>query len=109
MNAQVVFDEEEPLSAFEAAFIRTVLEHRGVFRAPSGADMQEAREVLRQYTAQCIGNPLRSAWEPDLSVEALGELRAKAFLLFDTTKPTAAQWHKAHTALFGPFLCETCG
>jgi hypothetical protein len=44
-----------------------------------------------------------------LDEERQAELRAKAFVMFGATKPTPVQWHKAHSALFGPLLCEACG
>ncbi len=47
--------------------------------------------------------------QPYVDTETHGALRAKAFMLFGVTRPTAAQLHKAHAALFGPLLCETCG
>ena len=107
--AAVLAPSEDHLSPFETAFIRTVLEHRGLFRQPSEADFRAALDVLKKFDEQCDGNPQRFAWEPDLGEHALGELRAKAFVMFGSTTPTPAQWHKAHVALFGPLLCETCG
>jgi hypothetical protein len=99
-----------PLNTFDLAFVRTVLEHRGLFRQPSPDEFDAALAELRRYRGQCLDNPReRDAWEPELSEESLAELRAKVFVMFGVTKPTPAQWHKAHTALFGPLLCETCG
>lgn len=99
-----------PLSLFELAFVRTVLEHRGLFRQPSADEFQAALSELRRYREQCQDNPReRDVWEPELTEESLAELRAKVFVMFGVTKPSPAQWHKAHTALFGPLLCETCG
>ena len=103
---------EEPLprfTPFESAFVRTVLEHRGAGYRPSTAELSAAREVLRRYDEQCLDNPGGGAWEPRLDEESVASLRAKAFIMFGATKPTPAQWHKAHAALYGPLLCETCG
>lgn len=110
MSAVLAPVEIEPsrLSSFETAFIRTVLEHRGLFRPPSEPEFRAALEVLRQYDEQCADNPGGGLWEPVLDEERLAELRAKAYMMFGATKPTPAQWHKAHSALFGPLLCETC-
>ncbi|MFO1504626.1 MAG: hypothetical protein U1F39_12550 [Steroidobacteraceae bacterium] len=99
-----------PLSLFDLAFVRTVLEHRGLFRQPSATEFEAAVMELRRYREQCLDNPReRDAWEPELADETLAELRAKVFVMFGVTKPSPAQWHKAYTALFGPLLCETCG
>jgi predicted metal-dependent HD superfamily phosphohydrolase len=98
------------VTRFESAFIRTVLEHRGLFREPSLAEFAAAHAVLRRFEEQRQDNPGGvDFWEPVLDEEGIASLRAKAFLMFGATKPTPAQWHKAHTALFGPLLCETCG
>ena len=97
------------LSLFEEAFVRTVLEHRGVFRDPTGSEYAAAIRVLREYHAHCLDNPGGGAWEPQLDEESTAALRAKAFVMFGATKPSPAQWQKAHSALFGPLLCETCG
>ena len=97
------------LTPSEEAFIRTVLEHRGLFREPTTAEFTAALNVLQRYTAQCQDNPGGGLWEPIVDELCLAELRAKAFMMFGATKPTPAQWHKAHSALFGPLLCETCG
>jgi hypothetical protein len=99
----------DQLSRFEWAFIRTVLEHRGVFREANDGDLDAAVAVLKSYDAQCADNPGGGAWQPILDEEQLTELKAKAFVMFGATKPTPAQWHKAHAALFGPLLCEACG
>jgi hypothetical protein len=99
-----------PLNPFDLAFVRAVLEHRGLFRQPSPEEFDAALEELRRYRGQCLDNPReRDAWEPELAEESLAELRAKVFVMFGVTKPSPAQWHKAYTALFGPLLCETCG
>lgn len=105
----VLAPPEDQLSRFEWAFIRTVFEHRGLFREPSESEFTAALLVLKQYDEQCADNPGGGAWEPTLDEERLAELKAKAFLMFGATKPTPAQWHKAHNALFGPLLCEACG
>jgi hypothetical protein len=99
-----------PLNLFDLAFVRTVLEHRGLFRQPSAEEFDAALAELRRYRDQCLDNPReRDAWEPEIAEESLAELRAKVFVMFGVTKPSPAQWHKAYTALFGPLLCETCG
>ncbi len=98
------------LPPFDSAFIRTVLEHRGLSNKPTLAEFSAALEVLRRYYEQSLDNPRDGdAWEPRGDEETLAALRAKAFAMFGATKPTPAQWQKAHTALFGPVLCETCG
>ena len=106
-----VHEEFAPrLTPFEASFIRTVLEHRGLFASPGLADFPRALEVLRRYDEQCVANPgYDDVWTPRLDVEDLAALRAKTYMMFGVIRPTAAQWHKAHGALFGPVLCETCG
>jgi hypothetical protein len=91
-------------------FVRTVLEHRGLFHVPTEAEFRGALDVLRRYDEQSIANPAREdAFASRLSPGDLAALRAKAFVMFGTIRPTPAQWHKAHSALFGPLLCETCG
>jgi len=98
------------LTAFESTFLRTVFDHRGISHRPTLAELSSALEVLRRFDDQRQDNPGDSGlWQPDLDAESVASLRAKAFLMFGATKPTPAQWHKAHTALFGPLLCETCG
>lgn len=98
------------LTPFEAAFVRTALEHHGVFAAPSVDEFTRALFVLRRYDEQCVANPgYDSGPAPVLDADDMVALRAKAYLMFGSIRPTAAQWHKAHTALFGPMLCETCG
>jgi hypothetical protein len=98
------------LNVFEMAFVRTVLEHRGLFREPTAGEFQAALAELQRFHSQCLDNPReRDAWEPQVDEESLAELRAKVFVMFGVTKPSPAQWHKAYTALFGPLLCETCG
>lgn len=98
----VLAPADDELSPFETAFIRTVLEHRGLFHQPTEDEFRAALDVLRRFDQQCGGNPQRFAWEPDLGQHAIGELRAQAFVMFGTTAPTPAQWHKARVALFGP-------
>lgn len=96
------------LTPFDSAFIRTVLDHRGVGARPSLADFLSAFDMLRRYYQQCLDNPHESdTWEPRLGEERLAEMRAKAFLMFGATKPTPAQWHKVHGALYGSLLGET--
>jgi hypothetical protein len=107
--APSVEDLSPRLTPFETAFIRTVLEHRGVGYRPTLAEFSAALDVLRRHEAQRMDNPQASDWEPRLDVENDASLRAKAFLMFGATKPSPAQWHKAHSALFGPLLCESCG
>lgn len=104
--------EEGPsprLTLFETAFIRTVLEHRGTDDRPSLAEFRAVLDVLQRYDQQRLDNPGADAWEPTLEPESAAALRAKAFLMFGVTKPTPAQWQRAHAALYGPLLCETCG
>lgn len=96
-------------SGFENAFVRTVLEHRGLFHEPNPAERTAALDVLQRFEQQRQDNPSNAAmWMPDLDLESLASLQAKAFLMFGATKPSPAQWHKAHTALFGPPHCEAC-
>lgn len=98
------------LTPFEASFIRTVLEHRGVCMRPTLYEFSAALDVLRRYDQQLQDNPPDGqGWEPAMEIQDAGSLRAMAFMMFGATKPSAAQWHKAHVALFGPLLCETCG
>jgi hypothetical protein len=98
------------LTPFETVFIRTVLEHRGVGCRPTLAQFTQALSVLKRYEEQCQDNPPENdAWEPRVGDEAQAALRAMAFLMFGVTKPMPAQWHKAHAALYGPLLCESCG
>jgi hypothetical protein len=90
------------LSPFETAFVRTVLDHRGIGARPSIADLMGAFDLLRRYGQQCVDNPRDAdSWEPTLNDERLAEMRAKAFIMFGATKPTPAQWHKVHAALYG--------
>jgi hypothetical protein len=109
MSSVLAPADDDELSRFDWAFIRKVLEHRGLFRDQTQAEFESALTVLRRYDEQCADNPGGGAWEPNLDEERIAELRAKAFVMFEATKPTPAQWHKAHAALFGPLLCETCG
>src|SRR5690606_16963480 len=103
-------DSAPRLTPFEASFLRTVLEHRGVFSPPDHGEFLRALEVLRRYDEQCVANPgHEDVWAPALDAEDMAALRAKAYLMFGVIRPTPAQWHKAHGALFGPILCETCG
>lgn len=108
--ALVADDDFQPeLSPFEKAFVRTVLEHRGLLREPTLAEFSGALDVLRRFDQQRQDNPPSARmWLPELDPESTAALHAKAFLMFGVTKPSAAQWHKAHAALFGPPLCETC-
>lgn len=112
MSLAIAYEESRSsgLSPFETAFIRTVLEHRGVSHRPTLAEFTAAFDVLRRYDEQCRDNPRdMDAWEPRLGEEDQVALRAKVFLMFGATKPLPSQWHKAHAALYGPMLCETCG
>ena len=108
-----VFTETDFLCPRDAAFIRTVLDHRGVCRRPSVAEFASALDVLRRYDQQRIDNPPEGddpwSWPRQLAEDDQVALCAKAFLMFGATKPTPAQWQRAHAALFGPLLCETCG
>lgn len=98
------------LTPFETVFVHAVLEHRGVYEQPSMEDFRAALEVLRQFDALCVANPgWDSVYAPKADSDDLPAMRAKAFMMFGTISPTPAQWHKAHLALFGPMLCETCG
>jgi hypothetical protein len=110
-HAAAAADDFAPrLTDFESAFIRTVLEHRGLLFAPSLAEFSAALEVLRRFDQQCQDNPGDADfWVPAMDAHSVASLRAKAFVMFGATKPTPAQWHKAHAALFGPLLCESCG
>lgn len=104
--------EESPprLSPFASIFVQTILEHRGVSNHPSRAEFSAALDVLQRYEQQCQDNPREpDAWEPRLDLEGQVALRAKAFVMFGATKPMPGQWHKAHAALYGPLLCDTCG
>lgn len=96
------------LTPFEVIFVRTVLEHRGVHGQPALGEFTGALEVLRRYDEQCIANPGHDDRVPRLGAEDITALRAKAFLMFGTIRPTPAQWQRAQLALFGPMLCETC-
>ncbi|MEO6367808.1 MAG: hypothetical protein ABIP38_07415 [Steroidobacteraceae bacterium] len=98
------------LTAFEAEFVRTVLEHRGLFREPSQDEFAAALQVLHRFDEQMLANPgHEDRFAPRLDGDDMAALRAKAYMMFGTIRPSPAQWHKAHTALFGPLLCETCG
>jgi hypothetical protein len=113
MSAAVAtfFDDPVPrLSPFETAFIRTVLEHRGLGNRPTLAEFSAALEVLKRYDEQLQRNTSEDGhWVPRLDDESLASLRAKAFVMFGATWPSPAQWQKAMGALHGPLLCETCG
>ncbi len=98
------------LTPFEAAFVRTVLEHRGLFPSPASA--------TSAGLWMCSTATTHSAWliramtmsgHRALDADDMAALRAKAYMMFGVIRPTAAQWQKAHGALFGPMLCETCG
>jgi hypothetical protein len=103
-------DLSPSLSPFESVFIQTVLEHRGISNRPALAEFNAALDVLRQFTDQRQDNPPEpDRWEPSTDDETKAALRAKAFIMFGATKPSPAQWNKAHGALFGPLVCETCG
>jgi hypothetical protein len=109
--AIAIADEEflPELSRFENAFVRTVLEHRGLFHEASAAELSAALDVLQRFEEQRLENPSNAAmWVPALDRENTASLQAKAFMMFGATRPSPAQWHKAHTALFGPLLCATC-
>jgi len=109
-SAAFADDPSSRFTPFQKVFIRTVLEHRGVGFRPTPTEFNEALNVLRRYDEQCQDNPQEiDAWEPRLGEEGQAALRAKAFLMFGVTKPMPSQWHKAHAALYGPLLCETCG
>jgi hypothetical protein len=108
--ATAVYEEPPRLTPFEAVFVQTVLEHRGIARRPTLLEFTEALRVLQRYEEQCRDNPREAdAWEPEMAEESRTALRAMAFLMFGATKPLPSQWHKAHAALYGPLLCETCG
>ena len=108
--AAVAADFAFRLTAFEAAFIRTVLEHHGVSATPSLEEFSRALAMLKRYDELCLANPgYESHYAPRLDSDDMASLRAKAFVMFRTITPSPAQWHKAHAALFGPLLCETCG
>lgn len=106
-----LFDEVEPTDEFAAAFVRAVLEHRGLLSEPTGQEHAAALAVLASYRQQCEDNPREQDWFPvaNLNAARRGELAGKAFIMFGAARPTPAQIYKAHTALFGPLLCETCG
>lgn len=103
-----VDDPLPALTTFEAVFIRTVLEHKGIDGPPSLPEFTDALHVLRRYDEQRQDAPHGGECEPTFKPESIAELRAKAFLLFGTTRPTPSQWQRAHTALYGPLLCEGC-
>ena len=96
------------LQAFDAVFVRTALEHRGGSVPPTLAEYAAAFDLLRRYYQQCLDNPREDEpWEPRLTEDSLAAMRAKAFMMFGATRPTAAQWQKVHAALYGTLLCET--
>ncbi len=100
------------VSIFEAAFIRTVLESQGGdVDDPSLTEFLAATDVLRRFDVQCAdnGNKRDDYDIPNVDTETHAALRAKAFLLFGVTRPTAAQLHKAHAELYGSLMCATCG
>lgn len=53
----VIASTNDLLSQFERAFIRTVLEHRGILREPSEAELRSAFAALRNYDEQCAVSP----------------------------------------------------
>lgn len=90
------------LTPFESAFVRTVLEHRGLLHEANSTELSAALDVLRRFEEQRMDNPPDAAmWVPALDQTNIASLRAMAFVMFGATKPTPAQWHKAHSALFG--------
>jgi hypothetical protein len=112
--ASLLVDEFSPAptltDAARAAFLQTVLEHRGLFLRPTAEDHAAALEVLDRFNQQRQDNPSNaSMWMPHLDEESRASLQAKTFLMFGVTKPSPAQWQKAHNALFGPLLCDVCG
>jgi hypothetical protein len=111
-RATAAIPAENPLprlSPFDSIFIRTVLDHRGIGGQPSLGEFTAALNTLRKFYEQSLDNPRDGAWQPSADDETMAALRAKAFMMFGATKPSPAQWQKAHVALFGPLLCETCG
>ena len=109
--APATFADDLPssLTPAESVFVQTVLEHRGTSNQPTLVEVTAALTVLRQFTEQRQDNPSEpDRWEPSVNDEIKIALRAKAFMMFGATKPSPAQWEKAHNALFGPRLCETC-
>jgi hypothetical protein len=113
MSAALAAFSDDPvprLSPFETAFIRTILEHRGLGNHPTLAEFSAALEVLKRYDEAVRRNsPEDGHWVPRLDDESLASLRAKAFVMFGAARPSPAQWQKAMGALHGPLLCETCG
>ena len=81
-------DPENTLTPSEEAFIRTVLEHRGLFREPTEAEFAAAFEVMQRYAEQCQDNPGGGLWEPIVDELCLAELRAKAFIMFGANGPS---------------------
>ncbi len=109
LSAAVATDLAPQLSPFESTFVRAVLEHRGVSDRPTLPEFTAALTVLHRYQAQREDNPGDAdLWRPALDEDTVTCLSAKAYLMFGATKPTAAQWQKAHAALYGPLLCEWC-
>jgi hypothetical protein len=97
----------EYLSEAEGEFVRTVLEHRGLFHIPTQNEFRAALDLMCEYEQQCAQDPARlDTFASHLTPSDLAAVRAKAFVMFNTIRPTAAQWHKTHTSLFGPLLCE---
>jgi hypothetical protein len=103
--ANPTFDPPPQLPTFDTIFVHTVLEHRGVGYQPSLTDYAQAFDLLQRYRQQCADNPREEdAWQPRVTEESLAALRAKAFVMFGVTKPSPAQWHKVHEALFDCLL-----
>lgn len=108
--AAVSEDFSDKLTPFETVFVHTVLEHRGVYESPTFDQFRGALEVLRRFDQLCLANPgWDSVYAPKADSDDVPALRAKAFMMFGAISPTPAQWFKAHAALFGPLICETCG
>jgi hypothetical protein len=109
--AAVLQEDDEFLSPFETAFVRAVLEYRGVRRRPTLAEFRAALETMSAYTQQCEDNPpdpTIKAWLHGLAENEHAEMVARAFLEFGATKPTQQQWHRVHQVVFGPLVCSTC-
>lgn len=100
-----------PSGEFEASFVGAVLEHRGIYHEPTEPEYAAAIALLRTYRQQCADNSREDGWGllPNLDDARAGELAGKAFVMFGGVRPSPAQLHKAHTALYGPLLCEACG
>lgn len=104
-------EDADILPPFERAFLRAVLEYRGMLARPTIEELAEAMQVLSNYTQQRQDNPpseSTEAWLARLSEENRAALAAHAFLEYGATKPTPGQWQLVHRALYGPLLCTTC-